>query len=471
MFAKSAGQRIVSRMVRRNALPVATAVSLLFASGQALAKDLYVSLTGSDSVTYEANSASNPWRNIDRGIYALRAGDTLYIRGGNYSLSYPIWLRNDSTRAEKGGNPALTNTAQSGTAAAPVRVTAYPGEAVTIDASGVNLMHAMVTIDDKNYWTFENLSIINAAAAFCVALDGASDHITLRNLNIRMNRGGDNAGAIQVVNERGTNVRIESNTIVGPGHNVHLNTSGIWINRTWTVKILGNVISNAPVGIYFKHGLAPGYTASDVDVEVAYNYIRSTNRDGARFSVSHAHIHDNIFGADTTLVEIGPSPSLPNGDYNRFVHNTVLVPLGLSTEDTNQPRGAYLNVIRDNVLVGTLGLHRWGDTSLAHATTLDYNLYPLGKSIFEFGGSYSLTEWTARSGQDLHSKVGLVQFLGGALPLSIDQFRLLTGSLGLRSASDGKDIGADIDAILRAISGQLPAPPPAPVPPGQLSIR
>src|SRR5215475_1054797 len=48
----------------------------------ATAATYYVATTGSDA---NPGSQSQPFRTIDKGVQALHAGDTLYLRGGTYT--------------------------------------------------------------------------------------------------------------------------------------------------------------------------------------------------------------------------------------------------------------------------------------------------------------------------------------------------------------------------------------------------
>ena len=72
----------------------------------------YVSPTGSNS---NPGTITQPWQTMIKAFRSLRAGDTLYMRGGEYTTSWR------SGRFEN-----------SGTASQPITVTNYPGETVEI---------------------------------------------------------------------------------------------------------------------------------------------------------------------------------------------------------------------------------------------------------------------------------------------------------------------------------------------------
>jgi hypothetical protein len=98
----------------------------------------YVATTGNDAYS---GSQVQPFRTIKRGLSALRAGDTLYLRGGTYAEAI------DSN----------VQTIPTGTtwADAPI-ISSYPGETATLQVSGgeavINLPHGYI-----QYLTFQNL--------------------------------------------------------------------------------------------------------------------------------------------------------------------------------------------------------------------------------------------------------------------------------------------------------------------------
>ena len=65
-------------------------VILVTLSASASAKNLYVATTGSDSVTYANNSISTPWASWLQAFSSALAGDTVYFRGGTYTISSTI---------------------------------------------------------------------------------------------------------------------------------------------------------------------------------------------------------------------------------------------------------------------------------------------------------------------------------------------------------------------------------------------
>jgi hypothetical protein len=82
----------------------------------ATAATYYVATTGNDA---NGGTQAQPFRTIAKGLTVLRAGDTLYLRGGTYQE----------------GIDTLQNAIPSGTSwSNPVTIGAYPGETVTLNA-------------------------------------------------------------------------------------------------------------------------------------------------------------------------------------------------------------------------------------------------------------------------------------------------------------------------------------------------
>lgn len=433
------------------------AVAATFPALDVQAKDLYVSQSGNNNVSYANNSETTPWQTIEHGIYNLQAGDTLYIRGGVYVQNYPICVRDDAHKDQDGGNPSETVQSQSGTAANPVRVTSYPGEAVIIDLANVN---RFIDLDRKDYWEFSNLEFVNALNVFWVG-NTSAQHNTIRNNRIVMNRGGDNAAAISLYSPNSLHHVVDGNEIVGPGSNVHLNTGTIFMTRLTSAKILNNRLSNAPIGIHYKHGTEPG-DYSSIDLEIAYNYIEGMSRNAMLLNINYANIHDNILGPNNNPINVSAGNGTAGGDFNIFNHNTFFNTT-LNLQDVGNTgntgfSGAYGNVLTNNVFMNQTVIHRYAQQQ--HNTSLDYNLHPQSTAVSEYGNDYGLSAWRSHYGGSVNSTAGSPVFAGGAQPATIDDYRLSAGSPGVGAASDGTDLGARVDLFGSAGTGLVrPAAP------------
>lgn len=126
--------------------------SILFVLPAALAADYYVSPSGSDSGT---GTISSPWKSIQVAVNQVAAGDTIYLRAGTFSPTTNIQIT------------------KSGTSSAPITMTAYGSESVTIDGEALpgtpygldeslpNAERGILHIEGANYWKFYKITLIN----------------------------------------------------------------------------------------------------------------------------------------------------------------------------------------------------------------------------------------------------------------------------------------------------------------------
>ncbi|MGA9406540.1 MAG: T9SS type A sorting domain-containing protein [Bacteroidota bacterium] len=103
---------------------------------------LYVSISGSDT---SAGTIDAPLQTITKALSIMHAGDTVYVRGGTYSLTSTI------------------NTPKSGTSSAMYYLFAYPGERPFLDFSAMAISGSNRGINlSKNYWYIKGFDIWRA---------------------------------------------------------------------------------------------------------------------------------------------------------------------------------------------------------------------------------------------------------------------------------------------------------------------
>lgn len=100
------------------------------------AKSLFVSPTGNDTITYDQNGLSAPWRTLAVAGAQAKAGDTVYIYPGSYTTPLVV--------------------ANSGTSSARISFKALPGQTQKVYLEGVS-----VVISGKSYVTVQGLNIRN----------------------------------------------------------------------------------------------------------------------------------------------------------------------------------------------------------------------------------------------------------------------------------------------------------------------
>jgi hypothetical protein len=406
------------------ALTTVIAATALVA-GHAEAKDLFVATNGNDSVSYAANDQSNPWRTLEFAVPQVRAGDTLFVRGGTYQATASIDV------------DSRTGVGYSGTAQSWVRIQNFPGENAIIDLSTVPEWLFIVGL---HYWEISGLEFRNALIVVYVGGTALNTtNVTVRNLKVTMNRGGDNRAAIAFGPTAGYGIA-DGNEVVGPGSDggvtIHNNTGCIHIDKVETVKVLNNRLSNCPNGIHFKHA---NNNVPTSEIEIAYNLFENCGRSGLHYNGNFGFIHDNIFGPGAFFTMPLPNGG-PGGHNNRIEHNTF-VGSGISLTDAS---GDLQNVvIRNNIFTSAVDISKY--RPMVHNTALDYNLHPTGTAVNEFGVTYTLPQWRSYYGGSSSSIAASPTFVGGAQPSTVDGYRLSTGSAGVGQASDGTDLGARLD--------------------------
>lgn len=431
------GRGVHSRMLGGLVAAGMLASSLWSVAG--VAKDLFVSPSGDDSVSYASNSISAPWKTIDHGLYNLKAGDRLNIRGGTYSPQYPVWLSTDYNRQTKGGDPKEVLRSETGTAASPVLIQNYQNEQVVVDLAAINSSNgAYINLDGKSYWTFRGLTFVNSTTVVMVGEDQTSTNNTFDGLRITANRGGDNAAGIHLWSTRADYTVIRNCVIKGPGQSVHHNTGTIYVKGVNHLKILNNVLSDAPIGIYYKHrNIAT--SASQVDIEIAYNYITNTSRASLEYNANYSRIHDNVFGVGTAAAHFGDANGGAGADYNTIEHNTFFsgaIAFDSAVESGDPFPGVMGNTVVDNIFRQSVEVLKY--SSATNTNTLGKNLYAATTSILSYSSLVRMISTAL---------VGAPTFIGGATPTTAAGFALTANSIGKGAATDGSDIGADVSKM------------------------
>lgn len=162
---------MMNRSSRHFLFPICGPLFLFTLLGPTVAQGAtyYVSLSGSDS---NPGSQSQPFKTFARAVKPLRAGDTLYIRGGTWTQQLDLMANNTT-----------------GTSSAPIKIAGYPGEKPTIRyaeplVAGYGPIKARGT---RGYLIFENLVLdgINMPNKTGFQIDSKNHHFTLRNLEIK----------------------------------------------------------------------------------------------------------------------------------------------------------------------------------------------------------------------------------------------------------------------------------------------
>ncbi len=137
-------------------LLVMTAGLIMLPAGQSRAAVYQVSMKGSDS----NDGVTAPWKNPQRGIDALKAGDTLSVLEGEYPL-----------------NAAVIVSGKKGTQAAPIVIQARGSVVLRDGAEKTDPWQGMIDVRNSSWITIRGFAL-EQSGFFGVYMDGA-DHITV----------------------------------------------------------------------------------------------------------------------------------------------------------------------------------------------------------------------------------------------------------------------------------------------------
>ena len=215
----------------------------------------YVAPDGDDANT---GSLDQPWATLNHAAEMLQAGETVYLRAGNYPLTQQVSAQSSGTRK------------------AWITYSAFPGEHVILDADAIRVAppsgdppfhhdEGAVQLENVDYIQFKNLEVINSH----------NSGITVRNSN-----------HIRLVHNKTENT-------FSPG-------IGVWGGTHQ--QILGNIVINAndPKMADFPNdwtetaheAISVGGTAI---FEVAYNLVKDGQKEGIDIKDNSRHgvVHHN----------------------------------------------------------------------------------------------------------------------------------------------------------------------------------
>lgn len=178
--------------------------AVLGMTGVAVGETYYIAVDGSDA---NSGAVDSPFGSFDHAISQLNAGDTLYVRGGEYALDAPVHLN------------------KAGTAGSKINLHAMPGESPILDFSN-NTRHSNVPdprADD---------TIASTQDAYGLHIAGGADHWHVKGLTIQnapyygVRIFGSNNTVEQITSRynKASGLEITGKESWNPGHNLILNS-------------------------------------------------------------------------------------------------------------------------------------------------------------------------------------------------------------------------------------------------------
>jgi hypothetical protein len=269
----------------------------------------FVATTGNDANT---GSFASPWQTVVNAKNSMSAGDTTYLENGVSQTSqdnFTAYLSMDKQGASN-----------SGTAAAPMAIVAYPGATATIGVAG-GLHYAIRTPNigtNEDYWVISQLHII---------------------------------GGTQSMDVSGTGWKIVGNEMQCPGADDQVGC--FEMSGGDHVKFYGNEVHNAginPTSSKFYHAV---YFSTDSNhIDVGWNHIHDNftcralqfhssplcspscgAADTTGFDMFDLHVHDNLIHGDNcngiNFATVDPSKGTVEAYNNVIYHVGLMDPLQL----------------------------------------------------------------------------------------------------------------------------------------------
>jgi hypothetical protein len=427
----------------RLGLPTALLVlTALVATGSAQATDYYVATTGSDS---NAGTMAAPFATLQKGVNVAVAGDTVYIRGGTYSITTP---------ATTG---AGINFTKSGTSATnQINYFAYPGEIPVFDFTNMVISTTGYThgfVINASYLHFKGLEIryvpMNTFSNNGVdVLSGGYD--IFESLNMHHNSGNGifigskNAGGHQVLN-CDAHDNYDATSSQGQGQNadgfgVHYQTTGdstiIRGCRSWWNSDDGYDLINQEVPVTvenswaFGNGYAMYGTFNPADGN-GNGFKMGSSQTGVRHLVQNNVAWKNKASGFYANHSTGGNTWYNNTSFmNGTQYNMLASPAG-DPDTTITLTGSLVHIMRNNIGYPNKNTNMTGVDTLFN--TWDLNITPAAKDFA------SITDPSVSgTGVSIESSGALgPRAADGSMP-NVDFLQLAAGS---QMIDKGTDVG------------------------------
>ena len=432
-------------------------VGFLFGTRTALAADYYVAPTGSDS---NSGTIDKPFATLQKGVNTAVAGDTVYIRGGTYSITTP---------ATSGAGISFTKSGTSDTNR--IKYWAYPGEIPVFDFSKMTLSTSGYThgfVISASWLHFKGLEIcnvpMNTSSNNGVAVtSGGNDIFELLNMHHNNGNGifiGSKSAGGHLVLNCDAHDNYDPNSSQGQGQNadgfgVHYQTAGdttiIRGCRAWWNSDDGYDLINQEVPVIVENSWAMGngyadYGNTNPAQGNGNGFKMGSSRTGVRHLVQNNVAWKNKASGFYANHSTGGNTWYNNTSYSNGTQYNMLASSFDSSGNvtgTITLSGALAHIMRNNVGFPNKNSNMDGvDTQF---NTWDLNITPAAKDFLSVTDpSMTVKDVSAESSGALGPRQA-----DGSLP-NVDFLKLVAGSqmidkgtdVGLPFAGAAPDLGA-----------------------------
>lgn len=294
---------------------------------------LYVATNGDDA---NIGSFDKPFKTIQKAVDTASAGYTVYIRGGTY---YGYVFMN-----------------KSGTSSAPIKITNYPNESVTLDGNGVDtskIWGSLFSLNSQSNIIVDGLRIINSKGFGIGNIGDLGDGTYLSDNIIIQNCTTEDTGQGGIV-LKATNVKILHNTII------NANTTK-WDTPTWQPSKYDEAMCLVLINNF----------------EVAYNNVINAGKEGVDIhnGSNHGSVHHNyIHGSGINR----QYPSAPAIYIDGYAKTNTDIDVYSNTVAGTGTRGSGIMVACENGgIVQNVRIHH----------NVSYNNYDFGIGVGHWGSN------------------------------------------------------------------------------------
>jgi parallel beta-helix repeat protein len=299
----------------------------------------YVSPNGSDS---NPGTEDKPWRNLSHAVGIARAGDTIFMRGGNHAMG-EVWIRRSRNM---GGTPGQLLT-----------IMAYPGEEPILAGTRRLIIDAdYVRVEGLHFrmpWTctgwgrgieIANNKFTGAQPQYGAISMGGVDVLVEGNLIEYDDAGGNNMDHGIYVH-RGQRITLRNNTVIGSkGYGIHVydehksSDPADWAANPFVLKDIlleGNVVASSQIrsGIIVAKGRGSAYITLE-NITLRNNVLFANDLNGILIrNGDHVDIFNNtIYNNGSSAIAITGSSSSPQYDPSDVqVSNNIIIAPGNAT--------------------------------------------------------------------------------------------------------------------------------------------
>lgn len=395
----------------------------------------YVATNGSDS---NPGTESQPFATLSKAVSQVEAGDTVYVRGGKYSLQNGVWI------------------GKSGTSSAHIVFQSYPGETAILDGKNMPDNNDVLTLGGE-YIDIKNFEARNATRIGINIWGGK--HIQILNNIVHDSKG---AGILMSYTDSSkiTDILVDGNTVYNNCLNNSDRTksegwpSGIAADGDGDIRITNNTVYNnygEGIGSWASDGLISGNRVYDnYSVEVYLtNTTNTTVEKNLIYTLNNSKFYR--FNQPASGIQLANEGTTNKLDKNRIINNIVIGGReGLSYYSIYGYGGGLKNtIIANNTFYKATRPLVLIEQDAGHKNTV------IANNIFYQTGDIAMTDVETTSGLSFRNNVWYGGEAGSASgngdvnadPLLVNPGTTVASDYKLKAGSPAIDAGSKLNQV------------------------